>query len=379
MLASTPPRLRLIVMALTVEPNDLMSISIGTERAIRGCLRRAASVPPGVGRAWAESSSSQPSSPAARPATTRHQRTTESPPGVAATTALGGGTRHASTGLTSSTTFGLKDLSLVRAGTAEAWLDDMLCLAENGGAHLGLAQVHDAFGQREIRDRSVARTQQEGMTGLPTDEHAEGSSGNLGVNVGALFDCVDRSLEELLPEVGGTAHLKHCERDGLAGLGAQPHHPVHLLQRCDHVFTSHSRRRQFEDASAAVAKAMAEREQLVFGRERSWDRLAVHGTMRDRSAGRHAKGTGGNGVAHDGGHRCDLGGIGRFVSGTARTHDVGANGPVSNLRTDVDTPAPLVERVEILGEGFPLPCNAFAERGAGDVLDAFHQLNQPFF
>ena len=40
--------------------------------------------------------------------------------------------RHASTGPTSSTTFGLKDPSLVRAGTAEAWLDDMLCLAENG-------------------------------------------------------------------------------------------------------------------------------------------------------------------------------------------------------------------------------------------------------
>ena len=36
-----------------------------------------------------------------------------------------------------------------------------------------------------------------------------------------------------------------------------------------------------------------------------------------------------------------------------------------------------VERVEVLGERLPLPLDAGGERGAGDVLDAFHQADQP--
>ena len=36
-----------------------------------------------------------------------------------------------------------------------------------------------------------------------------------------------------------------------------------------------------------------------------------------------------------------------------------------------------VERVEVLGEGLPAPLDALVQRGAGDVLDAFHDLDQP--
>ena len=36
-----------------------------------------------------------------------------------------------------------------------------------------------------------------------------------------------------------------------------------------------------------------------------------------------------------------------------------------------------VERVEVLGERLPAPVDALGERGAGDVLDALHQLDQP--
>ena len=35
-----------------------------------------------------------------------------------------------------------------------------------------------------------------------------------------------------------------------------------------------------------------------------------------------------------------------------------------------------VERVEVLGERLPLPVDALVQRGAGDVLDAFHQLDE---
>ena len=36
-----------------------------------------------------------------------------------------------------------------------------------------------------------------------------------------------------------------------------------------------------------------------------------------------------------------------------------------------------LERVEVLGEGLPVPLDALGERGAGDVLDALHQLDEP--
>src|SRR5262249_42841996 len=35
------------------------------------------------------------------------------------------------------------------------------------------------------------------------------------------------------------------------------------------------------------------------------------------------------------------------------------------------------DRIEILGVGLPAPGDALGQRGAGDVLDAFHQLDQP--
>ena len=35
------------------------------------------------------------------------------------------------------------------------------------------------------------------------------------------------------------------------------------------------------------------------------------------------------------------------------------------------------ERVEVLGERLPLPLDALVQRGAGDVLDALHQLDEP--
>ena len=57
-------------------------------------------------------------------------------------------------------------------------------------------------------------------------------------------------------------------------------------------------------------------------------------------------------------------------------HHIGAQRSVRNLGADVDRPAKPVEQVEVLGERFPPPGHALAERGARDVLDAFEQFDQ---
>ncbi len=50
---------------------------------------------------------------------------------------------------------------------------------------------------------------------------------------------------------------------------------------------------------------------------------------------------------------------------------------MGHLGADVGHPPVLVERVEVLGEGLPVPLDAVGERGAGNVLDAFHHRDQP--
>ena len=53
------------------------------------------------------------------------------------------------------------------------------------------------------------------------------------------------------------------------------------------------------------------------------------------------------------------------------------NGTVGYLGAEVDVAGPLVDVVEVLGEALPRPREALVQRGAGDVLDALHQFDQP--
>src|SRR3984957_3374220 len=50
-----------------------------------------------------------------------------------------------------------------------------------------------------------------------------------------------------------------------------------------------------------------------------------------------------------------------------------------HLHADVDCAFHFLDRVHVLGKTFPVPLNAFIERGAGNVFDAFHQADQKFF
>ena len=61
----------------------------------------------------------------------------------------------------------------------------------------------------------------------------------------------------------------------------------------------------------------------------------------------------------------------------ALAHHVRAHRRVRHVRPDVDRARHALERVEVLGERLPVPVDPLGERGAGDVLDAFHQLDEP--
>ena len=69
--------------------------------------------------------------------------------------------------------------------------------------------------------------------------------------------------------------------------------------------------------------------------------------------------------------------VGRDLVGVGvLAEHVGAQRGVGHLGGDVDGAGHLLERVEVLAEGLPPPVDALVERGAGDVLDRLHELDE---
>ena len=75
-------------------------------------------------------------------------------------------------------------------------------------------------------------------------------------------------------------------------------------------------------------------------------------------------------------HLGDLVGVGHVVGVAALAQHIGAHRGVRHLGADVDGARLGFQRVEVFGEALPLPVDALGQRRAGDVLDAFHQLDQ---
>ncbi len=75
-------------------------------------------------------------------------------------------------------------------------------------------------------------------------------------------------------------------------------------------------------------------------------------------------------------HLDDLVGRRRFTVGTPLAHDEQPQRPMADLGGDVDIVRAAFDGVQVLGDAAPVPGQALVERGAGNVLDTFHQLDQ---
>jgi hypothetical protein len=100
----------------------------------------------------------------------------------------------------------------------------------------------------------------------------------------------------------------------------------------------------------------------------------VHAPVAVRASGGEADGTRFDRGAQDRGHGVDV--VGVRVSVLAFAHHVGAQRGVRHHRADVERARHACQGVEILGERLPVPLDALVQRGAGDVLDAFHELDE---
>ncbi len=105
--------------------------------------------------------------------------------------------------------------------------------------------------------------------------------------------------------------------------------------------------------------------------------LPGRGAVVQRAGGGEADRAGGHGVVGDGGHPDDLLRRGDRTGHGPFAHGVHPDRAVGHVGGAVDVVRDLLEDVEELGKGCPRPGEALVERGAGDVLDAFHEADEP--
>ena len=104
--------------------------------------------------------------------------------------------------------------------------------------------------------------------------------------------------------------------------------------------------------------------------------LALAAAVVQRARRREAERAGLHGVPGQVGHRRDVVGRRRLAVGATLAHHVQAHRAVGHLGAEVEVAGRAVEIVEVLGERLPRPRQALVEGGAGDVLDALHQLDE---
>ena len=127
----------------------------------------------------------------------------------------------------------------------------------------------------------------------------------------------------------------------------------------------------------AVADRRGDGRQLLDRGEGAGDDLARARHVAAEPVAREPGGAGVEGLADQPGHLGDLVGGGVVVVVGPLAHHVVAQRPVGDVAGDVGGVAPGVDEVEVLAEGLPLaPRHADRQGAAGDVLDAFHHVDQ---
>ncbi|CAG7209929.1 hypothetical protein PICSAR30_03446 [Mycobacterium avium subsp. paratuberculosis] len=257
-------------------------------------------------------------------------------------------------------------------------VDGQVVLGEDRGLDRGVGEalrelLAAALGGQPAVGGPVAET----VMALEPDHHAERARRDLRVQAGAGRVRIGGQVQHLAPQVRVGVHLDQRERHRPVDLAAEPAHPVQLLLGPDDVLARGPLRGQLEHRLTAGRHGAAQTEQLLLGGERAGHGLAVHRAVAHRARRGEAERAGLDRLADQPAHRLDVVGGGRLVAGAALAHRVGPDRAVRDLAADVDGELLLADRVEVFGVGLPPPGDALGQRGAGNVLDTLHQLDQP--
>ncbi len=178
--------------------------------------------------------------------------------------------------------------------------------------------------------------------------------------------------QQAAPRLGPLVALRQRHRQRAPGALGQPPD-----QRELRVGVGPEVRDQFHHAVARVRHAERDGLELVRPRPQRRRRVArrravVQGPRRREADGARPHGLGGQ-PAH--GRRVLLRRL--LQTGGPLAHDVEPQGTVGELRAQIDVVGPSLDRVEVLAEALPRPLDPLVEHGAGDVLHALHEGDEP--
>ena len=169
--------------------------------------------------------------------------------------------------------------------------------------------------------------------------------------------------------------LDHAEGEWAARLQAEVGHPgelgpVHLRVVALQVGNG------FEDPLALLCEHSRNADQLLRGRKRAGDGLAVGRLVDGRPGGGEAEGAAADRIGHDLAHALDVLGRGLLLVDAALAHRPEANGAVSHHAAHVDAFRQCLHGVEVFAVGLPAPGEALHDARRRDVLDRLHQARE---
>ena len=247
-------------------------------------------------------------------------------------------------------------------------------LAEDFRAHRRVGHAAGAFGDRQMGDCLVGgATGERVLAAGQTEQHADGAGGDDGADRQAVGGGFVGVPEQVSPDFRAGVALRQGEdRGAAAGLDHPAQHgEFGVMIGCP--FGHH-----LQHAGSGVLHPQRDAAQFFFLGAQGRGRVALQRLVRQAAGRGEPESASLHRVSCDLAHLGDVALVGVFEVDGAVAHDEDADGGVRQQRADVDVALPAVEGVEIFAEGFPLPLQAFVHDRAGDVLDAFHQLDQAF-
>ena len=134
---------------------------------------------------------------------------------------------------------------------------------------------------------------------------------------------------------------------------------------------------ELQHAAADAVHRAGDRGQFILAGLQRRREVAGRGAVVEGARGREAQRAGAHGVAGERRHRLVVLGRRGIAARAAFAHHIDAQRRVRQLRADIHVEAALRQPVHVIRKAFPGPGNAGAQHRLGNILDAFHQLDQP--
>ena len=234
----------------------------------------------------------------------------------------------------------------------------------------------DALGKRQVRDGLVAGKAHKRMKRrVQPQQHTDGSRRHLHADVDAQGLRGLGAAQDLLPLLRSHVALHQRQRQRATCGGGQLLQHVELGLKAVRSLRHIEVRDRLHHAMPASAQRRRNALQLGMAGFRRRGGVARFATVVVGAPGRKSRRARIQRLPQERPHLRDVVVVGWLAEQAALAHDIDPQRVVRHLGHKVDGVRELVDRRHVFGKALPVEGQALGQRGAGDVLDAFHQIN----